>query len=77
MEVRRLRDLLEEQGRTQKWLARRVGIRDTRLSKYMRGWCRCPLDIAKRIANVVQWPLEYLVIEDADAPGPARKKRAS
>jgi putative transcriptional regulator len=49
----KLREIMKEQGRTQKWLSQTVGVSETTISSYMKGKSIPTLPVALRIANAL------------------------
>jgi transcriptional regulator with XRE-family HTH domain len=51
-----LTDVLEAQGRKQRWLARRLGIHESLLSKYIYGVRPVPPGVERRAAELLDLP---------------------
>jgi putative transcriptional regulator len=49
----KLREIMKEQGRTQKWLSQTVGVSETTISSYMKNKSIPTLPVALRIANAL------------------------
>jgi plasmid maintenance system antidote protein VapI len=49
----RAKKVIEEQGRTQKWLAHRLGKEPATISRYLSGDSACPKDTAIALAAVL------------------------
>lgn len=56
----RLGEILKEQGRTQRWLARRVGVSDALLSLIISGQRTFSPPLAQKVALTLNLPLFFL-----------------
>lgn len=56
----RLGEILKEQGRTQRWLARRIGVSDALLSLVISGQRTFTPEAAEKVAQTLNLPLFFL-----------------
>lgn len=56
----RLGEILKEQGRTQRWLAKRIGVSDALLSLVISGQRTFTPEAAARVATTLNLPLFFL-----------------
>jgi transcriptional regulator with XRE-family HTH domain len=61
----RVRELIEEEGRTQKWVAKQCGITDKYLSQILTGTRSPSLPVIKLLAAVLKTEESALVIPKA------------
>lgn len=57
----KLRDIIEEKGISQSWLARKVGTTEATISRYICGYHKPNLDIVVRICQVLDVSMDYLM----------------
>lgn len=61
------RQVIKEQGRTVAWVARRLGIDRTYLSRMLSGERPMPRDVMERLAGILQVPVG-LIDEEEGVP---------
>lgn len=62
----KLKEILVDQGRSQKWLCEKVDLSNTSMSLIVNGETEPRLKIALRISKVVGVPVEVIWWEDVD-----------
>jgi hypothetical protein len=60
--------VLEEQGRSQRWLASQLGIHESSLSKYIRGTRAMPMGLINDAARILNVPVDRLLSHACDVP---------
>ena len=62
--LNKIGDILREQGRTNKWLAGKVGKSEVSVSRWCRNTQQPDLETLYRVANVLGVPVCDLLVED-------------
>lgn len=62
--LNRIGDVLRDQGRTNKWLAGRLGVNHVTVSRWARNVQQPGLEMLYRVANVLGVPVCDLLVED-------------
>lgn len=52
--------LLDARGSTKRWLAKKLGMKESTLSRYLLGNRPAPIDLYERIADVLHVPLSFV-----------------
>jgi len=60
-EINRLKVVLAEKKKTNKWLAEQLGCAPTTVSKWVTNACQPPMETYLRIANVLEVELDELL----------------
>lgn len=63
-----LRNILNDQGRTQRWLAGRLGVHESMLSKWILEQFPMPERVAAEIAEILSVPEAAVVQHVSDVP---------
>lgn len=63
----RAKQLLDERGRTRKWLARNCGLKDGTLKQYLNGFQKPGIETTRNMARLLEVPLADLDEEIANA----------
>jgi transcriptional regulator with XRE-family HTH domain len=74
--ARGLMDLLNQQGRKQRWLANQVGVSESHLSRVVAGERLIDQVAAERISSVLAVPL-FLIFEFTDRSNSLQEKEMS
>lgn len=62
--LNKIGDILREQGRTNKWLAGKVGKSQVSVSRWCRNTQQPDLETLYRVANILGVPVSDLLVED-------------
>ncbi len=60
-DIKRLKVVLAEKKKTNKWLAEQLGCAQTTVSKWVTNACQPPMETYLRIANVLEVELDELL----------------
>lgn len=74
--MRIILDTLREQGRSQKWLADRLGVNPMTLSRYLHGSRNAPDDVMRRACELLGLPIN-VVQHVSDFPSGNSEEKAA
>jgi transcriptional regulator with XRE-family HTH domain len=63
--------LLEARGSTKKWLAGKIGLKESAFSRYLAGNRPAPPDLYQRVADVLQVPVSLFESDESEIRPPA------